>query len=80
MAGVPVVGARIGGIAELVTDGENGLLYEPRSTSGLTEALGTLIGDRSRLATFAQRIPPVKSMGAHASEWEVIYHDLLGQP
>jgi glycosyltransferase involved in cell wall biosynthesis len=80
MAGVPVVGARIGGIAELVTDGENGLLYEPRSTSGLTEALNSLIGDRSRLATFAQRIPPVKSMEVHASEWEAIYHDLLRQP
>jgi len=80
MAGVPVVGARIGGIAELVTDGENGLLYEPRSTSGLTEALNTLISDRSRLATFAQRIPPVKSMETHACEWEAIYHDLLLQP
>ena len=30
MAGIPVVGARIGGIADLVDDGRTGLLYEPR--------------------------------------------------
>ena len=34
MAGVPVVGARIGGIADLVEDGRTGLLYDPaRPTS-----------------------------------------------
>src|SRR5262249_1399492 len=29
MAGIPVVGARIGGIADLVEDGVSGLLYDP---------------------------------------------------
>ncbi len=77
MAGVPVVGARIGGIPEIVTDGENGLLYDPRSTAALTRALAKLIDDRAALDAFARRIPPVKSMEAHAREWEAIYAELV---
>jgi glycosyltransferase involved in cell wall biosynthesis len=77
MAGVPVVAARIGGIAELVTDGHNGLLYDPRSTDDLTRALRTLVDDRPRLDAFARMIPPVKSMETHAREWDAIYEELL---
>ena len=36
MAGIPVVGARIGGIADLVEDGRSGLLYDPTSPAELT--------------------------------------------
>ena len=39
-AGKPVIGARIGGIPELVTDGENGYLFEPADESSLAEAIG----------------------------------------
>jgi glycosyltransferase involved in cell wall biosynthesis len=78
MAGVPVVAARTGGLAELVADGVNGLLYEPRSVAELTAALQTILDDPSRLEAFADRIPPVKSMSVHAAEWESIYFGLLG--
>jgi glycosyltransferase involved in cell wall biosynthesis len=73
MAGVPVVGARIGGIVDLVDDGRNGLLYDPRSADELTGALRTLIDDRRRLDAFARMIPPVKSIEADAREWEATY-------
>ncbi|MCK7581191.1 MAG: glycosyltransferase [Chromatiales bacterium] len=43
MAGVPVVAARIGGIPELVTDGVNGVLYDPASPAALADALRGLI-------------------------------------
>ena len=35
MAGIPVVGARIGGIADLVDDGRTGLLYDSTSPAEL---------------------------------------------
>jgi glycosyltransferase involved in cell wall biosynthesis len=80
MAGVPVVAARIGGIADLVTDETNGLLYEPRSTAALTRALKRLIDDPQLLDAFSRNLPAVKSMEAHAKEWEGIYSDLLQRP
>src|SRR5262249_34232063 len=49
MAGVPVVGARQGGIAELVLHGVNGLLYDAASVSGLAAALQTLIDEPNRV-------------------------------
>ena len=45
----PVVGTRVGGIADLVEDGVNGVLVEPGSNEVLAEALERLLGDR-RLA------------------------------
>jgi glycosyltransferase involved in cell wall biosynthesis len=42
--GRPVIGARIGGIPELVREGETGLLFESGSLASLTEALAQMQG------------------------------------
>ena len=64
MAGVPVVGARIGGIADLVTDGRTGLLYDPRSPIELVPALRRLIENPALLEAWprARARPAVKSI------------------
>lgn len=41
-AGKPVIGSRIGGIPELVRDGEDGLLFRPGSVEELTSCIGKL--------------------------------------
>ena len=38
-AGKPVLGARIGGIPEMIEDGVNGFLFEPRAASSLAESI-----------------------------------------
>ena len=56
--GVPVVAARWGGVPELVTHEENGLLVEPRSAAALRCALERLLEDASlyrRLCAGARR-------------------------
>jgi glycosyltransferase involved in cell wall biosynthesis len=40
--GVPVVATRIGGIPELVDEGETGLLFEPNDSGGLAAAISTI--------------------------------------
>jgi glycosyltransferase involved in cell wall biosynthesis len=55
---LPVVGAKVGGIPEMVLDGETGLLVPPKSPSELAAALERLIGDaglRMRLGTAGRR-------------------------
>jgi glycosyltransferase involved in cell wall biosynthesis len=41
--GIPVIGARRGGIPELIDDGKNGILYEPDSVASLKQAIDTAI-------------------------------------
>ena len=76
MAGVPVVGARSGGIPGLVTDGENGLLYEASSSHDLTRALRYLVDDPARVAGLAAHAPAVKPLAQDAAEWDAVYQDV----
>jgi glycosyltransferase involved in cell wall biosynthesis len=80
MAGVPVVGARTGGIADLIDDGRTGLLYDPISSPGLRAALGGLLENPKRLnelAEAARTTPRVKTIAEEAQEWERAYEDVL---
>ncbi len=47
IAGVPVVGSRIPGIAEIVEDGRDGFLIEPRQSEALASALERLMHNQS---------------------------------
>lgn len=56
-AGLPVVGTRVGGIAEVVEEGGNGILVDPGDTGALTAALARILepGLLPRLAAGARR-------------------------
>lgn len=56
-AGCPVVAARRGGIPDIVTDGENGCLYDPDQTDGLLMATRRLLeqGERHQRMRLAAR-------------------------
>jgi glycosyltransferase involved in cell wall biosynthesis len=51
--GVPVIGARAGGVPEILTDGVDGLLAAPGSTADYLRHMVTLAGDRARGAELA---------------------------
>jgi glycosyltransferase involved in cell wall biosynthesis len=53
-AGCPVVGARRGGIPDIVSDGENGWLYDPEDPDSLTVAVSRLLGDETTRARLRQ--------------------------
>jgi glycosyltransferase involved in cell wall biosynthesis len=77
MAGVPVIGARMGGIADLIDDGRTGLLYEATSAASLEAALRRLVTDRALVAALAAAAPAVKSIAQDAREWSAVYADVL---
>jgi glycosyltransferase involved in cell wall biosynthesis len=52
LRGRPVVGSAVGGIRDLVSDGENGLLVEPHPEA-IADALVRVLGDRSELERLA---------------------------
>jgi colanic acid/amylovoran biosynthesis glycosyltransferase len=53
--GIPVVGTRIGGVAELVDDGDSGLLVSERDATGLADALERIWEDRALAARLSAR-------------------------
>ena len=79
MAGRPVIGARIGGIPELVQHERNGLVYHATSSSDLAVAIQRLLSEPGLLAGLAEgaRGTPVKSTAADAREWETVYAGLI---
>jgi glycosyltransferase involved in cell wall biosynthesis len=79
-AGVPVVGARVGGIPALLDEGRAGLLYDASSPADLARSLTSLLGSRERLAGLAARIPAVKPIEQDAAEWDAIYTSLRRRP
>jgi glycosyltransferase involved in cell wall biosynthesis len=72
-AGVPVVGARIGGIPDLVIDGVNGLLFDAGSASSLARTLRRLLDEPGLAAALASRAPAVKTLAADIAEWDARY-------
>jgi hypothetical protein len=60
-----VLGARVGGIPDLVEDGVNGILVDPLDTNGLAEALIRLLTDRELAQTLAA------GAAASASRWTI---------
>ena len=50
-AGLPVVASAVGGVPELVVDGETGILVPPRDPEALAAALAALVTDRERCRT-----------------------------
>lgn len=51
--GRPVIGTRAGGIADIVHDGVNGVVVEPRNPRALAEAIVRTLADRPRLEQLA---------------------------
>jgi glycosyltransferase involved in cell wall biosynthesis len=77
MAGVPVVGSRLGGTVGLIRHGEHGLLYEHDSADDLAAALQRLIDQPELVQRFREALPEVKSIAEDAAEWEQRYQGLL---
>jgi glycosyltransferase involved in cell wall biosynthesis len=56
--GRPVLGSEVGGIPDLVRDGENGVLVPPGDARALAEAIEALLTDRPRLEALAANARP----------------------
>jgi glycosyltransferase involved in cell wall biosynthesis len=80
--GTPVIASRVGGIPELVVDGETGLLVPPSHPAALAEAVTTLLADPDRRARMgctarAQALARFESATIAAQTLE-LYRQALG--
>jgi glycosyltransferase involved in cell wall biosynthesis len=81
--GCSVIGSRVGGVPELVADGQNGLLFERGNAQDLAAKLAQLISNhklRRRLAQEAVRTARESfSIEATVARLEKLYASLLGR-
>jgi glycosyltransferase involved in cell wall biosynthesis len=54
-AGLPVIATRVGGIPELIGEGQNGLLVEPQNPKALGDAIASLAEDDARRVEMGKR-------------------------
>jgi glycosyltransferase involved in cell wall biosynthesis len=80
-AGRPMIGARAGGIPEVIRDGVNGYLVPPGEVTLLAEKTIELLLDRQRAATFGANgrrlVEEEFSIPAMISRYQRLYAQLL---
>lgn len=82
-AGVPVVASDVTGVAELITDGDNGRLFPPGDVDRLAGIIAALAQDRSQIARYSERARMPKTIAAYTVELLAVYGELgadVGQP
>lgn len=78
--GTPVVATKVGGIGEVIEDGENGMLVQPRKPKDIAEAVIDLLKDGRRrrdIAARAQEDAQKYGMKATMRRIEEIYREML---
>jgi glycosyltransferase involved in cell wall biosynthesis len=78
LAGVPVLGARLGGIAELVRDGVDGVLLAPDDVAAWAQAIERLAGGEPRLQAMRANCRALRTMDDAADDMAKLYTALLG--
>jgi len=58
-AGLPIVATRVGGVPEMIADGQTGLLVDPKDAGSLASALNQLISDQGLATTLAENAKAV---------------------
>jgi glycosyltransferase involved in cell wall biosynthesis len=77
--GLPIVASRVGGIPELIEDGQTGLLVPPGDAPALAAALMRLAGDpalRARLGATARQAAAAHTPEAMAKAYAALYHHI----
>ena len=80
-AGLPVVATRVGGNAEVVADGETGLLVPARSPEALADAMLTLLSDRRKCREMGragrERVAALFDVRRTVASYERLYLEAL---
>lgn len=75
-AGIPVLGSRLGGIAELVTDRVDGLLLPPGDIPAWTEAITRFVQAQTLRERLTKGVRPPRTTAQVADDMMTLYHGL----
>lgn len=72
-----MIASNLGGMAELVREGENGLLFTAGDAASLARQLRRLIDEPGLLPALRAGIGPVRSVAQEVDELEEIYRGVV---
>lgn len=75
--GTPVVGTRLGNLAELIQDGVTGRLVAPGSDVELADAMAEIAGQPALVDRWRAALPRVRTMNEVAADCLALYQELL---
>lgn len=79
--GLPAVATAVGGVAEIMTDGETGVIVPPEDPQALARAIAELLSDDERARRLGQaaraRIQERFTVAAHVDSVLAVYRDVL---
>jgi glycosyltransferase involved in cell wall biosynthesis len=82
-AGKPVVSTRVGGVPDVVSDGEDGILVPPGDVDGLAEALDRLARDPALRARYGrlgrELVVPRYRVARLVDDVDRLYRELLSE-
>lgn len=73
---VPVVSSNRGALPEIITDRQNGLLFDPINAAQLSDIMQSLIDNRQLLEHLKSNIVPVLSIEDDARSWDMRYQNM----
>lgn len=76
-AGCPVIASNLGGMAEVVQHGDNGLLFQAGDSPGLASLIKSIIQEPAMLQALAEKANMPKSIAEYATELVEIYDEVL---
>ncbi len=79
MLKTPVVAAAVGGILDVIRDGENGWLFDPTNESQLTDLLRELTEEPSRIEEAARAHTDIMTLEEDAAFWTEHYRRSAGE-
>lgn len=76
-AGVPVIGSNLGGIAELIENGKNGILVPVGDVKAWRDSIHWMCENPETIQNMRMQIPPVRSSAMVADEMSNLYQRYL---
>lgn len=74
-AGLPVIGSRLGGIAERIRDDVDGLLFSPGNATDLAKTIESIVAAPNELCRLRRNIRPQRTFDDMARDLDTIYRD-----
>jgi glycosyltransferase involved in cell wall biosynthesis len=76
-AGCPVIATDLGGMAEVIHHGKNGLLFKLRDVRELAQSLQRLCEDRALLESLAKNAITPRSIQDYVQQMEAVYEEIV---